>query len=638
MSMNRRQALAALSATALVQGACRRADNTTEDSMINTDREDPHSFSQPQKVRVRHVALDLKVSFEQRKLSGAAELDIARVDKTSALILDTRDLVIHHVESGDANGNFRPAKWMLGRKDPILGSPLTIELPQAELPEQANRVRITYESVPTASGLQWLDAGQTGDKKQPFLFSQNESIHARSWIPLQDSPGVRITYTVRIGAPKNLLALMSADQKGAEGGAHRFAMELPVPPYLIALAVGGIAFAATGPRTGVYAEPSMLARAAREFEDTEKLVEAVERLYGPYRWGRYDLLVLPPSFPFGGMENPRLTFATPTVIAGDKSLVGLVSHELAHSWSGNLVTNATWSDFWLNEGFTTYIENRIQEAVYGREQALMEQVLARRELDHELATFDKRDQILHIDLKGRDPDDGTTEVPYIKGALFLRQIEETFSRPAFDAFLKRYFDHFAFQSITTATALTYLQRELFDKHPELAAHIPVHEWVYEPGLPPSAPKAVSERLEAAAKQARDWASGKLSISEITSKQWSTQEWLEFLQVLPEQLSREQMGHLDKAFHLTGTGNDEILDQWLKMVVKANYQPAYPRLKAFLMEVGRMKMIRPLYSELMKTPDGTRFAREVYAQARSGYHPIAQTAVDKIVGRGLVEGN
>jgi leukotriene-A4 hydrolase len=629
--MNRRQALAALPATVLVQVGCRRADNS-KNLMTNIDRNDPHSFSNPQQVRVRHVALELNVSFDQRRLSGTAELEIVRSDKASALILDTRDLVIHHIESGDANGNFRAVKWTLGPKDPILGSPLTIELPQAELPQQANRVRISYESAPTASGLQWLDPGQTGDKKQPFLFSQNESIHARSWIPLQDSPGVRITYTARIAAPKNLMALMSADHKGISGGVHHFAMELPIPSYLIALAVGGIAFAATGPRTGVYAEPSMLPRAAKEFEDTEKLVEAVERLYGPYRWGRYDLLVLPPSFPFGGMENPRLTFATPTVIAGDKSLVGLVSHELAHSWSGNLVTNATWSDFWLNEGFTTYIENRIQEAVYGREQALMEQVLARRELDQELATFDKRDQILHIDLKGRDPDDGTTEVPYIKGALFLRQIEETFRRPAFDAFLKRYFDHFAFQSITTATALTYLQRELFDKHADLAAKVPVHEWVYEPGLPASAPKAVSERLETVAKQARDWASGKLPISEIGSKHWSTQEWLEFLQVLPEPLSREQMDHLNKAFHLTGTGNDEILDQWLKMVVKANYQPAYPRLKAFLMEVGRMKMIRPLYSELMKTPDGTKFAREVYAQARSGYHPIAQTAMDKIVGR------
>ncbi len=212
---------------------------------------------------------------------------------------------------------------------------------------------------------------------------------------------------------------MGARHKSKEGTADFFNMDLPIPPYLIALAVGDLDFAPLGPRTGIYAEPPILAAAAREFEDTESLVEAVERLYGPYRWGRYDLLVLPPSFPFGGMENPCLTFATPTVIAGDKSLVSLVSHELAHSWSGNLVTNATWSDFWLNEGFTTYLENRIQEEVYGREQALMEQVLDRREIEKDFREFAPGDQILHIDLAGRDPDDGCTHVPYIKGRSFL---------------------------------------------------------------------------------------------------------------------------------------------------------------------------------------------------------------------------
>lgn len=441
---------------------------------------------------------------------------------------------------------------------------------------------------------------------------------------------MRVTYNAHIHSPESLTALMSADHKGSEQGVHRFSMELPIPPYLIALAIGGIRFSPTGPRTGVYAEPSILKKAAWEFSDMEKLVEAVEKLYGPYRWGRYDLLILPPSFPFGGMENPRLTFATPTVIAGDKSLVGLVSHELAHSWSGNLVTNATWSDFWLNEGFTTYIEGRIQEAVYGREQALMEQVLARRQLDHDLETLDKRDQILHIDLEGRDPDDGTTDVPYVKGALFLRQIEQTFGRDRFDAYLKRYFDHFAFQSITTSTMLDYMLHQLFDKQPDLAARIPVHEWVSEPGLPASAPRTVSDRLEAVERAARDWAAGKTKASALPSKNWSTQEWLEFLQVLPSPLATPQMKELDGQFHLTRSGNDEILDQWLKMTVAANYRPAYPQLKSFLMTVGRMKMIKPLYAELMKTPEGAQFARDVFAKARPGYHPIAQTAVDKIV--------
>lgn len=596
--------------------------------MHNSETHDVHSFAEPGRFRVRHVDLDLRASFTDRKLSGTANLSIARgpkADGSNRLILDTRDLAIHSVEAGTDDHSLTRVKWNIGAKDPILGAPLEIELP-----ERAERVRVVYETSPSASGLQWLEPAQTAGKTQPFLFSQNESIHARSWIPLQDSPGVRITYTASIKAPPPLLALMGAEQKGNEDGVFRFAMEQPIPSYLIALAIGDLAFSPVGARTGVYAERPVLHRAAHEFEDMEKLVETVEHLYGPYRWGRYDLLILPPSFPFGGMENPRLTFATPTVIAGDKSLVGLVSHELAHSWSGNLVTNATWSDFWLNEGFTSYIENRIQEAVYGSEQALMEQVLARRELDEELATFDKRDQILHIDLKGRDPDDGTTQVPYIKGALLLRQMEEIFGRAVFDGFLKRYFDKFAFQSITTQTMVDYLQQNLFAEYPEQGAKIPLQQWIYEPGLPLGAPRAKSTVFEEISENAKAWLDDKITLRALHTKHWSTQQWLEFMQVLPSPLGQKKMAQLDRAFHFTKTGNDEILDQWLKMAVQSNYKPALPRLKQFLMEVGRMKMIKPLYTELMKTPEGKSFALEVYARARGRYHPIAQTAIDKIV--------
>jgi aminopeptidase N len=382
--------------------------------------------------------------------------------------LDTRDLEIGRIEASPDEKFYSATKWTVGQRDAILGSPLTIQLPAG-----TQFVRIQYKSQPAASGLQWLEPAQTLGKKHPYLFSQNESIHARSWIPIQDSPGVRIAYTAKIRVPKDLVALMSAEHKGASDGVYEFAMDTPIPPYLIALAVGDLKFAEVGPRTGVWSEPAMVAKAAREFEDMEKMIAAAEGLYGPYRWGRYDVLILPPSFPFGGMENPRLTFATPTVIAGDKSLVGLVSHELAHSWSGNLVTNATWSDFWLNEGFTTYIENRIQEVVYGRELAVMEQVLARRGLEKEMAEAKPADQMLHIDLKGRDPDDGTTGIPYNKGAALLFQMEQVFGRAEFDAYLKKYFDHFAFQSITTAVMLDFLQKELLDKHPEQAKQIPI---------------------------------------------------------------------------------------------------------------------------------------------------------------------
>lgn len=622
-SLSRRQILTAIGIASL-SGCARRA----EDPPIISDI---HSFGEPGTVQVRTLALDLTISFDARTLAGTAVLGIEQsVAGLNPLKLDTRDLSIETVDSSSDGSTFVAASWQLGQPDAILGTPLSVTIPP-----EAKFVRIKYKSQPEASGLQWLQPAQTAGKKYPFLFSQNQSIHARSWIPIQDSPGVRVSYTARIrlpkDAPKELAVLMSAEQRGSADGVFDFAMETPVPAYLIALAVGDLQFQSTGPRTGVYAEPPLLAKAAREFSDMEQMIDAVEKIYGPYRWGRYDLLILPPSFPFGGMENPRLTFATPTIIAGDKSLAGLVSHELAHSWSGNLVTNATWSDFWLNEGFTTYIENRIQEAVFGREQALMEQALDRRDLDEELAKFPPADQILHIDLQGRDPEDGLTGVPYNKGAALLRYMEEVFGRERFDAYLRQYFDHFAFQSITTETMLDYMKRELLDKQPQLAAKIPLQEWIYQPGLPSAAARPVTERLTKVAEQAKAFAAGSVKASAIATQAWSTQEWLEFLRSLPP-LTSAQLGELDRAFHLTQTGNSEILDQWLEMAIEADYAPAYPRLESFLLEVGRQKFIRPLYTALMKTPEGQKRARAIYAKARPGYHPIAQTSMDKIVGK------
>ncbi len=581
---------------------------------------DIHSFSEPDKVRVTHCSLALEASFETRRLGGTANLRLKRLVDGAPLVLDTRDLEIHSIECQG-----REVPYRVGSRHPILGSSLTIEMPST-----ADSVLIRYSASPQASGLQWLNPEQTSGKGQPFLFSQNQSIHARSWIPIQDSPGVRITYDARIRSNPDLRVVMSADDEGVENGVYRFQMKLPIPAYLIALAVGKIDFQAVGPRTGIYAEPCVLESAVAEFSDLEQLVATVEKLYGPYRWGRYDVLVLPTSFPFGGMENPVVTFATPTVIAGDKSLISLISHELAHSWSGNLVTNATWSDFWLNEGFTTYIENRIQEEVYGREQALMEQVLDRRELEKELAEFDPHDQILHIDLAGRDPDGGTTRVPYVKGALFLRQMEETFGRPVFDAFLKSYFERFAFKSITSEEALAFIRGELFDRHPALGQQIPVQEWVFQRGLPVQAPNAFSASLEEVSNFAALWAAGAVTASSLPARTWNTQQWVEFLRVLPRPLSVEKVSELDCAWKLTAIANYEILDEWLQIAIESEYQIAYPRLESFLYSVGRMKFLKPLYMRLMKMPQGETRTREIYARARPGYHPIAQTMLDKIV--------
>jgi aminopeptidase N len=545
---------------------------------------DLHSYARPDQVRVRHLDLDLEVRFDRKVLDGVATVHFDRISGNE-LILDTRDLTIHAVENA--------AGFELGPADPIFGAALRIRL------DVDGPVRVRYSTSTAASGLQWLDPPQTAGKRHPFLYTQSQAIHARSWIPLQDSPGVRVTYSARVTTPPGLRAVMSAAVQ-PDGS---FRLDRPAPSYLIALAAGDLACREVGPRTAVYAEPSVLDAAALEFEDTEAMIAAVEELYGPYRWGRYDLLVLPPSFPFGGMENPLLTFATPTILAGDKSLVSLIAHELAHSWSGNLVTNATWSDFWLNEGFTVYVERRILEKVYGRERANMEAVLGRRELDREMAELPEADRILHIDLSGRDPDDGVTLVPYEKGALLLLTIEQEVGRERFDAFLRQYFDFFAFKSIETSEFLTFLRQNLPNS-------VPLDEWIFDPGIPRGAYEPQSDLFD----HPRD------------RSLWTTHEWLHFMR---SQTSPD-LPRLDAEFGFTGSGNSEILAQWLQMAIAGNYAPADPRLEEFLCSVGRRKFLKPLYQELMKTSEGKERARRIYAKARPGYHPIARSTLDPII--------
>ncbi len=547
---------------------------------------DIHSFGNPEESRVRHVELDLAVDFEKKRLRGAATLSLEPAGRR--LVVDTRELAVQRV-NGSATG------FRLGESVKHLGAPLEIEL------EAGTRsVLIEYETSSEASGLQWLAPTQTAGKRHPFLFSQSQAIHARSWIPLQDSPGVRMTYSARIHAPVPLTALMSA-ARVRDGHFH---LAQPVPAYLIALAVGDVKFQAVSGRCGVWAEPVTLERAAREFEDVEKMVAAAERLYGPYRWGRYDILVLPPSFPFGGMENPRLTFATPTVIAGDKSLVSLISHELAHSWSGNLVTNATWRDFWLNEGFTTYIERRIQEEIYGRRRSEMEFAVEVDELATEMRGLPPEDQKLAINLAGRDPDDGTTQVPYVKGALMLRGLEEKYGREHFDRFVRGYFDRFAFQSITTEQFVEELAKTFPGEN--------VSRWLDEPGMPGDTPKV------------------QFDFETTPTKRWATQEWLHWLRSMPEDTPASRLAEIDKAWDLTNTGNSEIVSAWLLMSIRAEYGPAMPRLEQFLVEVGRRKFVKPLYEALVKTPAGRARAEAIYRKARPGYHPITQSTVDAIL--------
>jgi leukotriene-A4 hydrolase len=590
------------------------------------ETQDVHSYARPAEARTTGLSLDWSIDFTKKEISGAARFAIQRAPGAGEIVLDTRDLVIEKAEALTGE-RATPTTFTIGAKDPILGAPLHVALP-----EGADGILIRYRTKPEASGLLWLAPEQTATKTQPYMFSQAEAIHARSFIPCQDSPGIRITWSARVRMPPGVTAVMSGESLGVTRSRHIFQMTHPVAPYLIAIAAGNLEFAKIGPRTGVWSEPGVAQKAAEEFSDLEKMVEAVEAKFGPYRWGRYDVLVLPPSFPFGGMENPMMTFATPTLLAGDKSLVSVIAHELAHSWSGNLVTNATWRDFWLNEGFTVYLEGRVVEALYGPKVGTQHRILGKNDLLDEMAGFKDKpgETMLYIELTGRDPDDGMTSIAYQKGALFLEMLERAVGRDKFDPFLKSWFDEHAFGSVTTPELERFLRAKLFAGDEAAMEKLHVKEWLYGPGLPANAPTYDETVFDGPAKAAADFGAGKITAAGLGAKMWTTNEWLHFFQKLPESLTAAQLGDLDTSWKLMANGNAEITCAWLRIAIATKYATATPRLDQFLMTVGRRKFLKPLYAELAKTPDGLAHAREVYKRARPGYHAIATQTLDKML--------
>lgn len=592
---------------------------------------DEHSFARPDRVVTRHLALELALDFQRRILSGQALLELDWKTPAAGAVdldLDSRDLTIRGAEASDNGRDWNAVPFDIGPVDPILGSHLTLHLDHP-----ARRVRLTYQTAPGASGLQWLSPAMTLGGKTPFLFSQSQPIHARSWVPLQDTPSVRFTYEAHVTIPPEVLVLMSADNDPAavRNGNYHFRMPQPIPSYLLAIAAGDLVFQPITPRTGIWAEPAMVAKAAAEFEDTGRMMDTAERLYGRYRWDRYDLLILPPSFPYGGMENPRLTFASPTVITGDRSLVSLVAHELAHSWSGNLVTFSSNRDMWLNEGFTTYVESRIIEALYGKERADMENLTARHELEVEFTESNRSLQPLVIPPGGLpDPEDHLTGTVYTKGAWFLQFLEQRFGRQVFDGFLRRYFDHFAFQSISSTQFIEYARQHLLDRHPGTVSREEFEAWLYQPGVPATAPRLTSPRLAAVDAARQHWLSqGALPEVGLTSG-WGTQEWLHFLAGMPDRLDLAQVAALDTAYHFTGTPNAEIANVWYPLTVQSGATTARPAIAEYLTRVGRRRMVLPTWRALATTPEGRSFALQVLARARDGLHPMTLRAIESVL--------
>ena len=604
--------------------SCQKKDPSDKTTLQNQTTKDSHSFSNPAEAVVKHLDLDIKVDFDTQTISGKASWTIDNIAKGTEIIFDENTLNITKVTLGNDE---KEAQFKLGDSVEFHGKPLRISIEP-----NTTKVNIYYNTTKDGVALQWLKPEQTADKKKPFVFSQGQSIWSRTWIPCQDSPGVRFTYNAKVNVPKDLMALMSAvnPQQKNDTGVYTFKQDKPIPSYLMAIAVGDIEFKSIDNRTGVYAEHSQIDKAKWEFDKLGNMVNAAEKLFGPYRWGRYDVIVLPPSFPFGGMENPNLTFLTPTVLAGDRSLTSLLAHELGHSWSGNLVTNASWDETWLNEGFTTYVEHRIGEEVFGENEAKMQDVLSRKVLKDNVDELgiDSPDTRLKIDLSGKNPDEGLSDIPYEKGYAFLQTIEAAVGRKQFDTFLSNYFNDHAFQSINTEAFVAYINKNLIKGDKVLADKIKLNDWIYKPGIPSNIITPVSEDFNAIDAIQKTWR--KTGVKGLSQKIKSTNEKQHFIDYLPNDLTVQEMTEIDKECNFTNGGNFVVKRQWFIIAIQHQYRVAYPAIENFLTSYSRTYSLTPLYKEMIKTPEGKVWAKQIYAKAKSGYHATTVVALEKIL--------
>lgn len=607
---------------------------------------DNHSYSNIRQVRTKHLHLDLDINFENKTVYGVARHEMENFGADTA-IFDIKGLNIQKITLGkgkETETNFVIGQW---DKDSILGQPLLVDITP-----DTKYINIYYQTTDKTEALDWLSPELTAGKKHPYMYSQGQSILTRSWIPLQDSPANRLTYSAKVKVPTDLMAVMSAENptKKNEEGIYNFEMKQAIPCYLIAIAVGNLSYRKLGTNCGVYSEPELIRSCAYEFADLPKMIHTAEKLYGKYLWEQYDLIVLPYSFPYGGMENPRLTFVNPTILAGDRSLVSVVAHELAHSWSGNLVTNGSWDDFWLNEGFTVYFENRIMESLYGKEIADMLALIEFQELQDDLIEIAEgehpEDTKLKLKLAGRNPDDGMTDIAYTKGAFFLKTLEKEIGREKFDAFLKSYFKKFAFKTITTELFVKYLNENLLKPND---FKFNTNEWIYQQGIPKNCLKIVSPRFEQVQLLADRFAAGedifkkeikwikikgrkkkKKQIIQLTRDKYIAQEWQAFIRRLPKKIDPEYMRSLDKNLNFKNWGNTEIMTEWYILGINSGYDDIRPNMEKFLMKIGRRKYLAPIYTALAKDPENLKWAKSVFEKAKESYHYVSRSTVEEIL--------
>jgi len=600
---------------------------------------DPSSFSRPEDHLLVSIHLELGVDFSRHVLSGTAALEFDKKNSAAkTLLLDTRDLAIKKINCKTSGAVL---EFSIDKPVSSLGSKLEIQLPG----QVADRfgVCIQYETSPNCTALQWLKPEQTAGGKHPYLFSQCQAIHARSLLPCQDTPSVKTPYTAKITCDNALTALMSAVPEGSEPHpenkdvrVHSFKQAVPIPSYLIAVVAGALESRQIGPRSKVWSEKEMVDAAAYEFAETEEMIATAEKLLGPYVWGVYDLLVLPPSFPYGGMENPCLTFVTPTLLAGDRSLADVVAHEISHSWTGNLVTNSTWEHFWLNEGHTVFVERKIVGRMRGERSRHLEALGGWKDLQYQVEVFGAEHPYtkLVVDLKGVDPDDAFSSVPYEKGSNLLMYLEQKLGGlEVFEPWLRAYIEKFKYKSLTTDEWKAFLY-DFFKDKKAILDEVDWDTWLYSPGMPVIKPKYDSSLADASVSLCERWSKADDSdLKQFTAddlKSFNAYQIKEFLAGLLEQpaLSANKISQMEELYKLNAMKNSEIRFRWLRLCLKAKIKSAVPLALQFVTEQGRMKFVRPIYRDLYNWEDSRGEATENYQKNKSQMHNLTMTMVGK----------
>lgn len=581
---------------------------------------DPHSYADLLQGQIAHIDLHIQTDFDAHILKIVADYQLTG-PVNGSLFLDTAG-----IDLLKALSNGQELQWEFDRQDELLGERLHLrELNGIE------SFSLVFNTTKQARALQWLPAVQTAGGEHPFLYSQCQAIHARSILPCQDTPAVRFTFSAKVEVPKALTAVMAAEQVGIEerdeNRVFQFEMPQSIPSYLFAIGVGNLDFRELGPRTGVYAEPELIEGAAWEFaENEEKIVEA-EKLLGPYLWGRYDLLILPPSFPYGGMENPRLTFLTPTAILGNRGQTTLITHELAHAWTGNLVTNATWEDFWLNEGWTTYAETRITEVLEGKENADLKAVYDEQRLFEvmERVGMDSDLTRLKVPADGSDPDAATTIIPYYKGCFFLKECEYALGRERFDTFIHKYTGRYQFQSLTTEAFLDFLKAEL----PDVFEQIDVQEWIYEPGLTEIRHRPQSALYDEVQEVLKAYTQG-IRPTRGQVADWQRYQTLSFLQALPKQIPVEDCKFFEDILGLKDKNDAALYSYFYATCINSGYQEILPKVEEYLGRIGRMLYILPIFRAMVASDWAKVQARQILEQVQARQHKITVHVVKKLL--------